>query len=113
MFAAAGAFSAGIEVEIDILTGHSELSNPAASFAVTVPVATFLAGIWWIAIRDHADRLVNTVVPLAAVLVLCDPLITVPVTLTAVVLVLVVVVLVLRPPVNTRGPSRSSRGSET
>ncbi|MET9241324.1 low temperature requirement protein A [Nonomuraea sp. NPDC003709] len=106
VFAAAGAFSAGIEVEIDVLTGHSELSNPAASFAVTVPVAIFLAGIWWIAIRDHADRLVNTVAPLAAVLVLCDPLIAVPVTLTAVVLVLVVVVLVLQPPVNTRAPSR-------
>ncbi|MFI7229190.1 low temperature requirement protein A [Nonomuraea angiospora] len=106
VFAAAGAFSAGIEVEIDVLTGHSELSNPAASFAVTVPVAIFLAGTWWIAIRDHADRLVNTVVPLAAVLVLCDPLIAVPVTLTAVVLVLVVVVLVLQPPVNTRAPSR-------
>jgi low temperature requirement protein LtrA len=113
VFAAAGAFSAGIEVEIDVLTGHSELSNPAASFAVTVPVAIFLAGIWWIAIRDYAGRLVNTVVPLAAVLVLCDPLIAVPVTLTAVVLVLVVVVLVLRPPVHTRAPSRSSRGSST
>ncbi|MBE1584532.1 low temperature requirement protein A [Nonomuraea angiospora] len=101
VFAAAGAFSAGIEVEIDVLTGHSELSNPTASFAVTVPVAIFLAGTWWIAIRDHADRLVNTAVPLAAVLVLCDPLIAVPVTLTAVVLVLVVVVLVLQPPAQT------------
>ncbi|MFI6309982.1 low temperature requirement protein A [Nocardia fusca] len=108
VFAAAGAFSAGIEVEIDILTGHSELGNPAASFAVTVPVAIFLAGIWWIAIRDHADRLVNTVVPLAAVLVLCDPLIAIPVALTAVVLMLVVVVLVLQPPVNTPGRARDT-----
>lgn len=93
VFAAAGALSAGIEVEIDVLTGHSELSDLAASFTVTVPIAVFLSGVWWIAIRDHADRLVNTVVPLAAVLVLCDPLIPVPVTLTAVVLVAVVVVL--------------------
>lgn len=105
VFAAAGAFSAGIEVQIDVLTGHSELSDLAASFTVTVPIAVFLAGIWWIAIRDHADPLVNIVVPLAAVLVLCDPLIPVPVTLTTAILVLVVAVLVLHPPVSTRTPS--------
>jgi low temperature requirement protein LtrA len=98
VFAAAGAFSAGIEVQIDVLTGHSRLGDLAASFTVTVPIAVFLAGIWWVAIRDHADPIVNTVVPLAAVLVLCDPLIPVPVTLTAVILVLVVIVLVLHPP---------------
>ncbi|MFJ3407137.1 low temperature requirement protein A [Promicromonospora sp. NPDC090134] len=120
VFAAAGALSAGIEVQIDALTGHSELSDLAASYTVTIPIAIFLAGIWWVAIRDHADPLVNTVVPLAAVLVLCDPLIPVPVTLTAVILVLVIVVLVLHPPVSSpaapppdaartwrRGPARS------
>jgi low temperature requirement protein LtrA len=105
VFAAAGAFSAGVEVQIDALTGHSELSALAASYTVTVPVAIFLAGTWWIAIRGHADPLVNTVVPLAAVLVLCDPLIPgVPVTLTAGILVLVVVVLVLHPPASTPAP---------
>ncbi|WP_454860064.1 low temperature requirement protein A [Promicromonospora soli] len=102
VFAAAGAFSAGIEVQIDVLTGHSELSDLAASFTATVPIAIFVTGIWWIAIRDHADRLVNVVVPLAALLVLCDPLVPVPVTLTAVILVLVVVVLVLHPPASRR-----------
>ncbi|MGN9781196.1 low temperature requirement protein A [Nonomuraea sp. ZG12] len=106
VFAAAGAFSAGIEVQIDVLTGHSELSDLAASFTVTIPIAVFLAGIWWIAIRDHADPLVNAVVPLAAVLVLCDPLLPVPVTLTAVILVLVIVVLVLHPPVSSPSPGR-------
>jgi low temperature requirement protein LtrA len=100
VFAAAGAFSAGIEVQIDALTGHSALSDLTASFTVTVPVAIFLVATWWVAIRDHADPLVNTVVPLGAVLVICDPLIPgVPVTLTAVILVLVVIVLVLHPPV--------------
>ncbi|MFJ3407108.1 low temperature requirement protein A [Promicromonospora sp. NPDC090134] len=107
VFAAAGAFSAGIEVEIDVLTGHSLLSDLAASFTVTVPIAVFLAGVWWIAIRDHADRLVNTVVPLAAVLVLCDPVIPVPVSLTAAILVAVVVVLVRHPPMSTQTRSSS------
>lgn len=99
VFAAAAAFSAGIEVEIDVLTGASHLSNIAASFTVTIPIAIFLLGIWWIAIRENADRVVNTVVPAGALLVLLDPILPIPVTLTAVILVVVVVVLVLRPPV--------------
>src|SRR5690606_25500549 len=99
VFAAAGAFSAGIELWIDELTGHTDLPPIATSFATSVPIAVFLLGIWLVAIRANADRLVNTVVPLGAVLVLLDPLLPVPVTLTAVILVAVVVVLVLRPPV--------------
>lgn len=101
VFAAAAAFSAGIEVEIDVLTGKSHLSNLAASFTVTIPIAIFLVGIWWIAIRQNADRVVNTVVPLGALLVLLDPVLPIPVTLTALVLVVVVVVLVLHPPVES------------
>ncbi|MEU2198667.1 low temperature requirement protein A [Isoptericola sp. NPDC019482] len=104
VFAAAGAFSAGIEVEIDALTGHTALSDVGASFTVTVPIAVFVLGVWWLAIRDNADRVVNTVVPVGALLVLCDPVIPVPVTLTAVIMVAIVVVLVLHPPVT--GASR-------
>ena len=98
VFAAAGAFSAGIEVEIDSLTGESELGEVAASFTVTVPIAVFVLGIWWIALRAVGDRVVNTVVPAGALLVLADPVIPVPVTLTAGIVVAVVVVLVLRQP---------------
>ena len=103
VFAAAGAFSAGIEVEIDVLTHHSELTETQASFTVTIPIAVFILGIWWIALRANADRVVNTVVPVGAVLVLLDPIIPVPFALTAVFLVAIVVVLVLRPPLTTTG----------
>ncbi len=99
VFAAAAALSAGIEVEIDVLTGESHISQVAASFTVTIPIAVFLLGIWWIAIRAHADRVVNTVFPLGALLVLLDPILPIPVTLTALILVIIVVVLVIRPPV--------------
>ncbi|SCX58401.1 Low temperature requirement protein LtrA [Klenkia marina] len=99
VFAAAGAFSAGVEVEIDSQTGGSQLSEVAASFTVTVPIAVFLLGTWWIAVRPVADGLVNAVVPAGAVLVLADPLLPVPVSLSAAVVVAVVVVLVVRPPV--------------
>jgi low temperature requirement protein LtrA len=102
VFAAAAAFSAGIEVELDVLTGESHLSSVAASFTVTIPIAIFLLGIWWIAIRENADRVVNTLIPLGALLVLLDPILPIPVAVTAGVLVVIVVVLVLRPPVPQR-----------
>nr|WP_247641886.1 MULTISPECIES: low temperature requirement protein A [Microbacterium] len=99
VFAAAAAFSAGIEVELDVLTGESHLAPMAATFTVSVPIAVFLIGIWWVAIRDNADRVVNTVIPVGALLVLLDPFVPVPVALTAAVMVAIVVVLVMRPPI--------------
>lgn len=101
IFAAAGAFSVGIEVEIDILTSHSALHQPWASFAFTIPVAAFVLGIWLLALRPNADRVVNVVVPVAALLVLVDPLIPVPFALTALILAATVAVLVWRRPVRT------------
>ncbi|MGY3127804.1 low temperature requirement protein LtrA [Agrococcus sp. UYP33] len=98
VFAAAGALSAGIEVEIDVLTETSSLDPLIASFTVTVPIAVFVMGIWWIALRHQRDRLVNTVVPTAALLVLLDPVLPFPVAVSAIILTIVVVVLVLRAP---------------
>ncbi|WIV56300.1 low temperature requirement protein A [Amycolatopsis nalaikhensis] len=98
VFAAAGAFSAGIEVEIDVLTGHSALHQPDASFAYTIPLAVFVLGVWALAIRPHADRVVNTVLPLAGILVLADPVVPIPFGLTAPILAGTVAVLVWRRP---------------
>src|SRR5690606_7129493 len=106
VFAAAGAFSARIEVWIDELTGHTDLPPIATSFTTSVPIVVFLLGLRFVAILEHADRVVNTAVPLGAALVLLDPLLPVPVTLTAVILVAVVIVLVLRPPVSRRAEAR-------
>ena len=106
VFAAAGAFSAGIEVEIDVLTGHSALTAPWASFTYTVPIAVFVGVIWLLTIRPYADRVVNAVVPVGAALVLIDPIIPVPIALTAVILAVVVAVLVWRAP-TTPEPARS------
>jgi low temperature requirement protein LtrA len=98
IFAAAGALSAGIEVEIDVLTSHSEVSDVVASLCVAVPVALFLAAVWWIIIRPHANRLVNTVMPVGTLVVLVDPVLPFPIALTSVVVAAIVVVLVLNPP---------------
>ncbi|GAA1422595.1 low temperature requirement protein A [Agrococcus citreus] len=98
VFAAAGALSAGIEVEIDVLTETSALDPLTASFTVTVPIAVFVMGIWGIALRHQRDRVVNTVVPLGALLVLLDPLLPFPVAVSAIILAIVVLVLVVRAP---------------
>ena len=59
--------------------------------------------------RANADRVVNTVVPVGALLVLFDPFIPVPVTLTAVLLIAIVVVLVLHPPVGECNSERAEQ----
>ncbi|GAT74299.1 low temperature requirement A [Microbacterium sp. HM58-2] len=111
VFAAAAAFSAGIEVEIDVLTHESHLTTLQASLTVSIPIALFLIGIWWIGIRDNADRVVNTVVPLGALLVLLDPILPIPIAITAAVMVAIVVVLVIRPPVARDSLSSSGTAS--
>jgi low temperature requirement protein LtrA len=98
IFAAAGAFSAGIEVEIDVLTAHTTLQQSYAAFAYTLPLAVFVLAVWVLAIKPHADRVVNTVLPVAGLLTLVDPLIPIPFAITAAALGGAVAVLVWRPP---------------
>lgn len=98
VFAAAGALSAGIEVEIDVLTDASAIDPLVASFTVTVPIAVFVMGIWIIALRHQGDRVVNIAVPLGALLVLLDPVLPFPVAMSAIILTLVVIVLIVRAP---------------
>ena len=112
VFAAAGALSAGIELQIDVSTHHTELGEVPAAFAITVPVAVFILGIWWIALRCNAGRVVNVVVPVGALLILIAPVLPLPIGSTAVVLVVIVAVLVRYPPV-TRDASGEETAGET
>lgn len=98
VFAAAAAFSAGIELQIDAISGHTELGRIGTGLAVSIPVALFLLGIWWIAMRREAPRVVNIVMPLAALLVLLDAVVPLSFGTTALILVGVVAVLVVRQP---------------
>jgi hypothetical protein len=70
----------------------------ASDFAVTVPVAVFVLAVWWISVLPAGDRVLNTVLPVGAVLVLLDPLVPVPVVLTAVVVAVMVAAVVVRTP---------------
>lgn len=101
VFAAAAAFSVGIELEIDQLGEHPVLPAVAASYTVAIPVAVFLLGVWGTAYLNQSDVVVNVAVPVAACLVLLDPVLPLPVAVTAAVIAALVVVLVLRRPVPT------------
>lgn len=108
IFAAAGAFSAGVGVEVDSQLGHSSLDPVLATFTVSVPIAFFVLGVWLLAIRANADGVVNTVVPVCAVLVLLDPVIPIPTFLTTLFMIVIVITLVLRTPKAVEGDTGST-----
>ena len=105
IFAAAGAFSAGVGVEADSQLGASALDPALATFTVSVPIAVFVLGVWVLAIRANANGVVNTVVPACALLVLLDPIIPVPTFLTTFFMVIIVITLVVFPPLDESGKS--------
>ncbi|MFI7418722.1 low temperature requirement protein A [Nonomuraea sp. NPDC049684] len=93
IFAAVGAFSAGVEVSIDHASGTSHLSATGAALAVAVPVAVFLSMVWLLHVRPHRYGPADSAAFLgAAVLVLLSALTPAPIPLTAIVLVALVVV---------------------
>ncbi len=51
IFAAVGAVSSGVEVEIDHIVGRTEVSAPVAGLALTLPVAIFLVSVWALLLR--------------------------------------------------------------
>ncbi|MET0673161.1 MAG: low temperature requirement protein A [Microbacterium pygmaeum] len=69
IFAAAGAVSAGVEVEIDEITGHTEVSHAIAGLALTLPIALFALSAWAILLRPSVARWTSTAVVAGAVLI--------------------------------------------
>ena len=105
IFAAAGAFSAGVGIEVDSQLGRSALDPVLATFTVSVPIAVFVLGVWLLAIRANAGGAVNAIVPTASVLVLLDPIIPVPTFLTTFFMVIIVITLIVFSPKATDGAS--------
>ncbi|WP_449283145.1 low temperature requirement protein A [Leucobacter sp.] len=67
LFAAVGAISAGIEVELDLLTEASEhLAPSTASLSLAVPVAAYVVVVWLILLRTRISAAASTVFLLAA-----------------------------------------------
>ncbi len=96
VFASAAAFAAGIELLVDVETGHSELGEMGASLAISIPISVFLLGIWFVVIRHVKDRVVDAAILGGAALVFVDTFIPFPAIWTVCVLIAVVAVLVCR-----------------
>ena len=92
IFASVGAVSAGVEVEIDHLTGHTEVSDAVAGLALTLPVAMFLVVVWAVLLRRQVAPWVSVVILVAVVVAAASGLLpTGEYVVAAVVLVAVVV----------------------
>jgi low temperature requirement protein LtrA len=55
IWAAAAAVGAGLAVAIELATGHGALDVVGAGYAVTIPVAIYLAGLWFIHELAHVE----------------------------------------------------------
>jgi low temperature requirement protein LtrA len=69
IFAAVGAVSAGVEVEIDEITGHTEVSPEIAGLALTLPIAIVVAASWLVLLRGALSRWASAAVLTGAVLI--------------------------------------------
>jgi low temperature requirement protein LtrA len=69
IFAAAGAVSAGVEVEIDSITGHTEISHPVAGLALTVPIALFVLSAWALLLQPSLSRSASASVVVGGILI--------------------------------------------
>lgn len=69
IFAAVGAVSAGVEVEIDDITGHALVSGTVAGLSLTLPVAIVVASAWVILLRTSIAPGASVVVVVGAVLI--------------------------------------------
>ncbi|HEX5729707.1 low temperature requirement protein A [Microbacterium sp.] len=69
IFAAAGAVSAGVEVEIDEITGHTEIPHEVAGLALTLPIALFVLSAWAILLQPTLSRIASAVVVTGCVLI--------------------------------------------
>lgn len=69
VFAAAGAFSAGISVLLDSEISATHLASAVAATTLTVPVAIFVLGVWLLILRHRLHGAVNAIVPIGAVLI--------------------------------------------
>jgi low temperature requirement protein LtrA len=93
IWAAAAAVGAGVAVSVDVATHHAEISPSVAGFAVAVPVAVYLVGIWFL--HDVPRRMPTwrmAVSPIAALLCLVAPLTPMPVLAVGVIVVTLLVV---------------------
>ena len=74
IFASGAAVGAGFAVVVDIVTGHAKATMVVGHYAVAIPVASYLIGLWFVRDRFSFDGSARYVLPLFAALVVLMPL---------------------------------------
>ena len=74
IFASGAAVGAGFAVLVDIATGHAEAAPIVGDYAVAIPVASYLVGLWFVRDRFSFGGPARHVLPVSAVLVVLMPL---------------------------------------
>ncbi len=98
IFGAIAAAGVGIEVAVDYSVGASELSERATGFAISMPVAVYVVGIWALHLLRHMRGPLNAAFPLAAVLIVGAGLTPIPVHMVAAILVALLAAVILEAP---------------
>lgn len=93
LFAAAGAFSAGISVALDHDTDATDLGAAQAAATLTVPVGLFVLIVWRLTLQPYLPRWANVAVPALSVALAATALLPYSLVLAAIMIVAVVVVL--------------------
>lgn len=87
VFAAAAAFSAGVEVAVEIDTEDSELPSTLASLTVTIPLVVFMLASWVVLLIHRRDVVLNVGIWLIAGLLIASSFIDYPLVPAAVLMV--------------------------
>lgn len=74
IFAAGAAVGAGFAVVVDIVSGHAQVLPSIGNYAVAVPVALYLLGLWFVRDRFYFNDMARHVLPAFAALILLVPL---------------------------------------
>ena len=74
IFASGAAVGAGLAVLVDVVTDHTEVSRAVGNYAVAIPVALYLMGLWFVRDRFLLKGAARLVLPMFAVLILAMPL---------------------------------------
>jgi low temperature requirement protein LtrA len=86
IFASAAAVGAGLAVAVDHVTHRAEISGMLTGYAVAVPVAVYLLGVWLLRVRPHRRDRVSRAFPAVAAAALGTPLLPASIELLAVLL---------------------------
>ncbi|MCB0122090.1 MAG: low temperature requirement protein A, partial [Caldilineaceae bacterium] len=73
IFLSGAAVGAGIAALIDIMTGHAQVGIRVGEYAVAIPVALYLLGLWFVRDRFVLRSGVHFLLPVIAVIILVVP----------------------------------------